>query len=134
MRGVWKRFGRFALVGLAGVVMQVTLIALFTKRIHMQPVLATGMAVEMTVLHNFFWHGRFTWRDRVPKKGRLWRFHLSNGLVSLAGNMLLTYWLVERLRLPATISAVVSIAVCSVANFALADGYVYACKRGKVFG
>jgi putative flippase GtrA len=126
MTGVWKRFGRFALVGLAGVVMQVALIALFTKRIHMQPVLATGMAVEITVLHNFYWHGRFTWHDRGQKKGRLWKFHLSNGLVSLAGNMLLTYFLVERLRLPPLISALVSIAVCSVANFALADGYVYA--------
>jgi putative flippase GtrA len=115
---------------MAGVVLQVTLIALFTKRIHMQPVLATGMAVEITVLHNFFWHGRFTWRDRGRKTGRLWRFHLSNGLVSLAGNILLTYWLVERLRIPPLISALVSIAVCSVANFALGDGYVYADERG----
>jgi putative flippase GtrA len=124
--GVSRRFGRFALVGLAGVVVQVTLIALLTKRVHMRPVLATGMAVEITVLHNFFWHQRFTWRDRGQKTGRLWRFHLSNGLVSVAGNTLLMYCLVERLRVPPLISTLVSIAVCSAANFALADGYVYA--------
>ena len=127
---VWSRFARFALVGSMGVGLQLSLFVLLTKSFHMTPIAAVALAVETTVLHNFLWHERFTWRDRTIRnfRGRivrLWRFHLSNGLVSLLGNASVTYCLVERLNAAPLPSAVASIALCSVANFALADRWVY---------
>ena len=126
----WPRFARFTLVGLLGVALQLSLLALLTKHFRMPPVTATVLAVEITLLHNFLWHERFTWRDRRFKNFRqralrLWRFQLGNGLVSLLGNTSLTYCLVERLDAPPLPSALVSIALCSLANFALADRWVY---------
>jgi putative flippase GtrA len=56
---------------------------------------------------------------------RLCRFHIANGLVSLAGNAALTYALVQVLKLPALPSAIVAVVVCWPANFLLADRWVY---------
>jgi putative flippase GtrA len=81
-------------------------------------------------LHNFVWHERFTWRNRAPRDARqlasrLWRFHAGNGFVSLAGNSILMYCLVERLRAPVLPAAVGAIVLCSLANFLIADRWVF---------
>jgi putative flippase GtrA len=58
-----QRPARFAVVGAIGVVVQLgTLEALTALGCHY--LWATGLAVEVAVLHNFMWHQRFTWRDR----------------------------------------------------------------------
>ena len=125
------RFGKFNLVGLLGAVLQLMLFYLLMRAGHLSTSPATVIAVEIAVLHNYVWHERFTWRDRAPlnlrqRIVRLCRFHAGNGLVSLAGNTALTYIFVEWLALPAVISAVAAIALCTPANFLLADRWVYA--------
>ncbi len=127
----WVRFGKFNLVGSLGAALQLLLLYFMTKYFRMSAVSTTALAVEIAVLHNFLWHERFTWRDRRLKNirqraRRLWRFHAGNGLISLLGNTLLTYCLVERLKAPILPSAVGAIALCSVANFLVADHWVYA--------
>jgi putative flippase GtrA len=99
-------------------------------RLHLRDLLAAPLAVELALLHNFAWHERFTWRDRSLKNLsqraiRLWRFHLANGLVSLLGNTLVIYCLVERLKAPVLPSAAAAIALCALANFLLADRWVF---------
>jgi putative flippase GtrA len=124
------RFGRFNLVGLMGAAWQLLLIWALTKRLHVAAFVATAIAVEIVVLHNFAWHERFTWADRhaggIRQSAiRLVRFHAGNGLVSLIGNTILMYWLVERLNAPVPLSALVAILICSLANFLIADRWVY---------
>jgi putative flippase GtrA len=124
------RFGRFNLVGVLGAALQVLLFDLLMKRLHMPEVAAMPIAVEIVLLHNFFWHERFTWPDRThlglrQRTIRLWRFHAGNGLVSLAGNTLLTYCLVEQLKAPAATSAIAAIAFCAPVNFLITDRWVY---------
>ena len=122
-----KRFGRFNVVGLMGAALQLALLGLLTERFGLSAVAAAPIAVEMVVLHNFFWHERFTWRDQGTlgrqKAIRLWRFHAGNGLFSLAGNTLLTYYL--QLKAPPLASALTAIALCSPINFLMADYWVY---------
>ena len=124
------RFGRFNLVGALGAALQVLLFYLFMKCWRMPEAAAAAIAVEIVVLHNFFWHERFTWRDRRPgglrqRTIRLWRFHAANGLVSVVGNTALTYCLVQQLKSPALVSAVAAIALCAPVNFWIADRWVY---------
>lgn len=131
MRSGASRFGKFNLVGLLGAALQLLLLELLMKQFHLPGVAAMPIAVEIAVCHNFFWHERFTWRDREEggvwrRAVRLGRFHLSNGLVSIAGNTALTYWLVDQLRLPTLPSAVAALALCAPVNFLLADRWVYA--------
>jgi dolichol-phosphate mannosyltransferase len=128
--------GRFSVVGMLGAGLQLWLQSLLTQSLGFPSVTATPVAVEITILHNFLWHERFTWRHRTvlekpratgPQQiaRRLWRFHAANGLISLGGNTILMYWLVERLKAPAAPAAVGAILLCSVANFLVADRWVY---------
>jgi putative flippase GtrA len=119
-----SRFCRFGLVGLMGAAVQVAVFHALIRWVGVAAVLAAPVAVELAVLHNFFWHDRFTWRDRKAP-GRLWRFHVANGLVSIAGNTVLAWWLVQQLHVPAAPAAVIAIAVCAPVNFWVADRWVY---------
>lgn len=133
MTGVeWRfgRFSRFSLVGCMGALLQLTLVFLLTNYFGVLSTAATLFAVEITVLHNFVWHERFTWSNRAPKGSRqlarrLWRFHAGNGLVSLAGNAIFIYYWVERLKAPVLPAAMGAIVVCSLANFLIADRWVF---------
>jgi putative flippase GtrA len=113
-----------------GAGLQLLLFDLFLKYFQTPEVVATPIAVEIVVLHNFFWHERFTWRDQKPgglrdKIFRMWRFHAGNGLISLVGNTALTDCLVQQLRSPALLAAVAAIAICAPINFLVADRWVY---------
>lgn len=124
------RFGRFNLVGALGAAIQVLLFYLLMKCRQMPETAAAAIAVEIVVLHNFFWHERFTWRDQRSgglrqRTIRLWRFHAANGLISVVGNTALTYCLVQQLKSPALPSAVAAIAICAPVNFWIADRWVY---------
>ena len=124
------RFSRFSLVGFMGALLQLALLSLLTKGFGFLSTAAIVVAVEITILHNFIWHERFTWSNRVLKGSRqtalrLWRFHAGNGLISLAGNTVLMYCLVERLKAPVLPAAIGAIVLCSLANFLIADRWVY---------
>ncbi len=58
------RWVRFALIGGLGLVIQLGLIQALTV-ITSNYLAATAMAVEFTILHNFVWHEKFTWRERA---------------------------------------------------------------------
>lgn len=129
-----KRFCRFNLVGLLGAGLQLFLLHFLAKFFPGSAVAVAAIAVEITVLHNFVWHERCTWRDRTPAGTsqsvvRLLRFHAGNGLVSLVGNTAFMYWLVDRLQAPLLPSALGAIAFCAVVNYLLADRWVYAPAR-----
>ena len=130
LAGKWLRFGRFSLVGVIGTVLQLLLLYVLIKCFHHPAVAAMPLAVEITVLHNFVWHERFTWRERHPRGmrdviGRLWRFHATNGIISLGGNTLLIYVLAKGFKAPVLPSAIVAIGMCAVLNFLIADKWVY---------
>ncbi len=131
MTGIARRFGRFSLVGLMGAGLQVLLILLFTKQLDISAALATSMAVEITIVHNFMWHEHFTWTGRGHRGTRevavrLWRFHVGNGLISLAGNTVLMYWLVERLQVPVVPATLGAIGTLALVNFFIAERWVFA--------
>jgi putative flippase GtrA len=93
---------------------------------------ASAAAIELTPLHNFVWHLHYTWRDRRVSDTRLrqlTRFDLSNGLVSMLGNLTLTRLLVHEARLPLLVSNVIAIICCSVVNFCLGSKWAFAGPR-----
>ena len=64
------RWLKFNFVGGVGIAVQLGALALFHSVLHLDYLLATALAVETAVIHNFLWHERFTWPDR-PAAGRL---------------------------------------------------------------
>lgn len=126
------RWLKFHAVGFIGIIVQLALLHAMNVWLHMQYLLATALAVELTVLHNFVWHEQYTWRARREELAagsglpvRLLRFHLSNGLISIGGNLILMRVLVGQFRVPVLVANVVAIGVCSLLNFCCAEWWVF---------
>lgn len=123
------RWLRFNLVGAMGMVLQLTTLAVLN---HVAPghyLIASAVVVELAVLHNFVWHIHYTWSDRrhhTPLLSQLLRFHLSNGLVSLLGNLALMRFLVHTAHRPVLVANLIAILCCSIANFALSHNWAFA--------
>lgn len=126
------RWFKFHVVGFIGIIVQLAMLRAMTAWLHMQYLLATALAVEVAVLHNFVWHEQYTWRGRreqLRTSGeflvRLLRFHLSNGRVSIGGNLILMRFLVGLFRIPILVANVVAIGICSLLNFCCAEWWVF---------
>ncbi len=59
------RFSKFNFVGGIGIAVQFAALFLLKSVFNFNYLLATALAVETAVLHNFVWHERFTWVDRI---------------------------------------------------------------------
>ncbi len=122
---------KFNAVGAIGIAVQLAVLTALTKWLHVEYLLATALAVEAAVLHNFVWHERWTWADRGGNgdvrlvAGRLARFHLSTGAVSILSNLLLMRLLVGQAHLPVLPANLLSIAITSLLNFLLSDRFVF---------
>ena len=130
------RWCKFNLVGGIGIGVQFAALFLLKGVLHVNYLAATAIAVEAAVLHNFLWHERFTWSDRTrhfnPERparsrqlARLLRFHLSNGAVSIVGNVAAMKVLVGQAHLNYLVANAVAITVCSLANFLLSETWVF---------
>lgn len=139
LRGSGARWMKFNLVGAIGIGVQLGMLVLLTSVFHMEYLLATALAVESAVLHNFVWHERFTWADRNSPRCRdaamrLVRFNVTTGAVSIGGNLLLMRLLVGQAHLPTVAANVVSVAGCSVVNFLVSDRWVFRAPLWPVVG
>jgi putative flippase GtrA len=124
------RWMKFNTVGGIGIGVQLAALAMFRSWLKLDYLLATGLAVEIAVIHNFLWHERFTWADRPVARPfrslvRLVKFNASNGAVSIGGNLLVMRLLVGELKLNYVVSNLVAIVVCSLVNFLLGDRFVF---------
>ena len=122
------RFLRFNLVGLFGALIQLTTLTLLNHLLPHHVLLTSTLALELTLLHNLTWHLHYTWPDRQPQTARLpqiLRFHLTNGLVSLLGNLTLTHLLVTKVHLPVVPANALAILACSLVNYTLGNHWVF---------
>jgi putative flippase GtrA len=118
---------RFALVGLAGIAVQVAvLVALVGFGLNLQ--IATVTAVGAAILHNFVWHVRWTWVERTSDASVLQlfvTFSAANGLVSLVGNAVMMTVLVEHAGVRVAAASLIAIGTCGILNYTLADLVVF---------
>src|SRR5881396_2818240 len=146
------RQGVFMAVGGLGFLVQLAALAALMSLADWSWLPATLVSVELAVVHNFFWHERWTWcnrtvapSDRAPSHlapshlassrlallARLARFHVANGAVSITGNAVLMALLAGLLGLPAIPANALAVAAMSVANFLIADRWVFAVRPGR---
>jgi putative flippase GtrA len=124
------RWVKFNFVGALGIAVQLAALWILKSRLHINYLVATALAVQLAVLHNFLWHERFTWKDRAGGSwravaGRLLRFEAGNGLVSLLGNLGLMRLFVGGLGMKYMLANAIAIALCSIFNFAAGEWYVF---------
>jgi putative flippase GtrA len=112
-----------------GIVVQFVMLAALTA-LRIDYLAATALAVESAVIHNFLWHCRYTWRDRMDSdESHFWRslfrFHVSNGFVSLAVNLIVMRLLVGKFGMPLLSANAASISMCFFVNFLAGDRWVF---------
>jgi putative flippase GtrA len=129
------RWCKFNLVGGVGIVVQFAALFLLKSVLRFDYLLATAIAVEAAVVHNFVWHEQFTWADRIKRDSlqpawresllRLLRFNLANGAVSLLGNLALMKVMVEQGHMNYLVANAIAITLCSLANFLVSNEWVF---------
>ena len=122
---------KFNVIGLAGFALQSAILFLLTNAHNsLNYLAATAVAVELTVLNNFAWHQKWTWRDR-PSSGRsetfsrLAKFNVTTGMFAIAGNLILMSILVGRFGLPVVPANALTVVICSLLSFFVADRLVF---------
>jgi len=124
------RWLKFNFVGAIGIGVQLSVLLILTGGFHLSYLFATALAVEAAVVHNFLWHERYTWADRLRPSWRkslprLLRFNLTTGGVSIAGNLALMKILVGLGKTNYLVANGIAIAVCSLMNFLVSDRIVF---------
>jgi len=123
------RWCKFNAVGALGMAVQLAALALFNRVMAGHYLYASAAAIELTLIHNFLWHRRYTWRDRraaTPPLHQFIRFQLSNGLISLLGNLILMRLFIHTAHFPLLAANLIAIATCSIANFFLGNHWAFA--------
>lgn len=124
----------FISVGIIGFLVQMAVLGVLTIFGHWPTAPATLVAVEAAILTNFFWHERWTWRDRgtTHRIARLARFHLTNGATSLVGNTVVTVAAVTLLGFTPMAGNALAVLLFSIVNYVAADRWVFARRLGVV--
>lgn len=134
-RATGVRWLKFNAVGGLGILVQLGVLATLTWVFGIEYLLATALAVEAAIIHNFFWHERFTWSDRgnaSASVSRFLRFNLGTGAFSIIGNLLVMKLFAGLLHLPYLAANMLSITACSMVNFVVSDRFVFKSSGTKL--
>lgn len=125
------RWLRFNLVGVAGAAVQLGALWVLMRLAGLQYIIATVLAVEIAVLHNFVWHETWTWRGLPVERRwiRLARFHVANGFFSIGANALFTWLFRHWAGVPVLAANAGAICVTALITFALAHLWVFHDRR-----
>jgi len=133
VRSGLQRWLIFNSVGAIGIVVQMIVLFALTHCANVGYLVATVVAVESAVVHNFLWHERWTWADRITGDrsflSRFIAFHLANGVLSLGGNLILMRFFVGKLGMNFMCANALAIAICSLLNFLAGDRLVFRKSR-----
>ena len=126
-RGTGVRWLKFNAVGAGGIAVQLATLAVLKSGLQMNYLGATALAVETAIVHNYFWHERFTWVDRVTADSwaRFLKFNLTTGMFSILGNVVLMRCFVAGLYMHYVPANLLTIATCSLVNFLVSDLFVF---------
>jgi putative flippase GtrA len=132
-----RRVLKFQTVGVIGIAVQLVALVFFKSLLGLHYMIATALAVEVAVLHNFGWHERWTWVERTRRLPgmnlvlrRLVSFNLTTGLVSIVSNLVLMRVLVGQFHLNYLVANLAAIATASLANFLFSELFVFKAQRG----
>jgi putative flippase GtrA len=126
-----RRWLAFSLVGVLGFAVQLTTLVVLAGGLGVHYLVATALAVELAILHNFLWHRRWTWSDRATMHivGRLLKFNAGTALTSIGGNLLLMWLLVSLAGLHYALANVITVLSLGIINFLFCDRLVFPLAR-----
>lgn len=133
-----RRWPAFGAVAVLGFIVQLTALFVLVGWFEIAYLPATALAVELAILHNFFWHQRWTWSDRGTMSARqtmerLLRFNAGTAVTSITGNVVLMWVLVSALGLHYAIANTLAVLSLSIVNFVFYDRVVFRLGRNRLW-
>jgi dolichol-phosphate mannosyltransferase len=113
-------FLKFALVGVSGIIVNQGLLALQMDALQIDLKIAGLIAIELSILNNFFLNNIWTWKDRKKHSfgKRLLRYHMVTAL-SGGVNYVTLLFLTASLDMHYLLANLIGIGIGMVINFAL---------------
>lgn len=113
-------FLKFALVGVSGIIVNQGLLALQVDALQIDLKIAGLIAIELSILNNFFLNNIWTWKDRKKHSfgKRLLRYHMVTAL-SGGVNYVTLLFLTASLDMHYLLANLIGIGIGMVINFAL---------------
>jgi len=128
---VIRRIAAFATVGGLGFLLQLATLECLASWAEWQPLPATAAAVELAVLHNLWWHERWTWSDRgertLGRWPRLVRYQAVTGVATI-GNVIVTL-LLAKVGFCLLAANALAVGAMSAANFMMSDRWIFGAGR-----
>jgi len=115
----YKRFIKFCLVGVSGIIVNMGLLYILTEFIGLFYLISSIIAIETSIITNFILNNIWTWRDR-RKKGAFFKRLAQFNLVCVAGlfiNFALLYILTSSAGIYYLISNLIGIVGATLWNF-----------------
>ena len=121
------RLLKFALVGLSGVAVNMGFLVFFTEILKIVYWISSIIAIELSIISNFFLNDLWTWKDRLKKefRHRFTQYHISVGLTAVLVNWLLLIILTELFGIYYLLSNLIGIVVGTLSNFILNDLWTF---------
>ena len=112
---------KFGVVGGSGVLVNMGLLFILTRFLSIRLEIASPIAIELSILSNFFLNNLWTFKKRdthVPFWSRLLRYHLVSGLAGIV-NYLVLILLVNTFGLHDMLSNLIGILIGTFINYTL---------------
>jgi dolichol-phosphate mannosyltransferase len=122
------RLIKFAFVGGSGVVVNMGLLYLLTEFAGVRYFISSVIAIELSILSNFFLNDAWTWRDRKGGGSflmKLFRYHVAVGATAFLVNYVLLVILTSWLRVHYLVSNLVGIAAGTASNYIVNDLWTF---------
>ena len=129
-----RRLLVFGSVAAGGFALQLAVLVTLAGGLGVNYLLATALAVEAAIVHNFFWHHRRTWSDRRVDGARevclrFARYNAGTALTSIGGNLLMMWILVSGAGLHYALANAITVPSLALVNFAYCDLLVFRRRR-----
>lgn len=117
-RALLTQMGKFLIVGGLGAFVNTGILVILYHLLHLALVVASALATELAIGHNYLWNDRWTFGRRGPSLSRFAKFNL----VSLGGQCVtvVTLWiLVQHAGLHYVVANLIAIGLAVVWNFSV---------------
>ena len=122
-----KRILKFAIVGISGVGVNMGMLFILTEYFHIPYLISSIIAIEISIVSNFFLNDLWTWKDRIKKKYiyRFIQYHISVGVTAIFVNWLILLLLTEVFGVYYLLSNLIGIALGTFANYIVNDVWTF---------
>jgi putative flippase GtrA len=114
---------KFAIVGGLGTVVNMTALYVLHRWAHLPLVMATALAVELAVVHNYLLNDRWTFGARAPTVRRFLKFNAS--VLGGLGVNVFVVWVLVRGGVHFLVANAFGIGAAFAVNFASSTGWVW---------